>query len=87
MKSIQRKHSASDGTVYLIDDTERHRILVFEKKFIGGGTPYYRKTQSAAFSLRAKVYADRKYPVRILRRNPPAHLLCQKPCDGKSEPC
>ena len=30
---IDKGHTlASDGTVYLIDDTERHRILVFEKK-------------------------------------------------------
>lgn len=30
---IDRGHTlASDGTIYLIDDTERHRILVFEKK-------------------------------------------------------
>ncbi len=30
---IDRGHTlASDGTVYLIDDTERHRILIFEKK-------------------------------------------------------
>ncbi len=30
---IDKGHTlASDGTVYLIDDTERHRILIFEKK-------------------------------------------------------
>lgn len=30
---IEKGHTlASDGTVYLIDDTERHRILVFEKR-------------------------------------------------------
>lgn len=30
---IDRGHTlASDGAVYLIDDTERHRILIFEKK-------------------------------------------------------
>ncbi len=30
---IDRGHTlASDGTIYLIDDTERHRILIFEKK-------------------------------------------------------
>ena len=30
---IDRGHTlASDGTVYLVDDTERHRILIFEKK-------------------------------------------------------
>lgn len=32
-KDINKGHTiASDGTVYLIDDTENHRILVFEKK-------------------------------------------------------
>lgn len=30
---IDRGHTlASDGTVYLVDDTERHRILIFEQK-------------------------------------------------------
>lgn len=39
---IDKGHTlASDGTIYLIDDTERHRILVFEKK-----EDYYIHTQT-----------------------------------------
>ena len=36
---------ASDGLVYLIDDTENNRILVMEKEMNGGGQPVFVPTQ------------------------------------------
>lgn len=43
---VSRPHSlASDGTVYLIDDTENHRILILEEGINENGTPCFVPTQ------------------------------------------
>ncbi|MCR5503918.1 MAG: hypothetical protein K6F53_13020 [Lachnospiraceae bacterium] len=43
---ISRGHTvASDGTVYLIDDTENHRVLIMEKRTGSDGAPFFVPTQ------------------------------------------
>ncbi len=44
---ISKGHTvASDGTVYLVDDTENNRVLVFEKRQNAAGEPVFLQTQT-----------------------------------------